>query len=96
MEVEVARLMDLDELRVSDEVAIKLKRMSSATIDRKLKHQGGVLRLLRSKGDPKPGSHSSARHLYGLPSGIPQRLAMWRWTWTFIVVLLLLGSISVP
>ena len=36
LEVEVARLMDLDELRVSDEVALKLKRMSSATIGRKL------------------------------------------------------------
>ncbi|MCL0084768.1 hypothetical protein M1N69_01245 [Thermodesulfovibrionales bacterium] len=40
LEVEVDRLSELGELRVSGEVASKLKRMSSATIDRKLKHQG--------------------------------------------------------
>ena len=42
LEVEVARLRDLAEIRVSDEVALKLKRMGSATIDRKLKHQSQV------------------------------------------------------
>ena len=56
LEVELDRLRDLGELRVCDEVALKLKRMSSATIDRKLKHQREVLHLLRSKGTPKPGS----------------------------------------
>ncbi len=50
LEVELDRLRDLGELRVSDEVALKLKKMSSATIDRKLKHQREVLHLLRSKG----------------------------------------------
>jgi len=48
--------MDLGELRVSDEVALKLKRMASATIGRKLKHQRETLHLLMSKGGPKPGS----------------------------------------
>lgn len=56
LEVEIDRLIDLGELRVCDEVALKLKTMSSATIDRKLKHQREVLHLLRSKGGPKPGS----------------------------------------
>ena len=56
LEVELARLMDLGELRVSDEVALKLKRMSSATINRKLRHQKEALHLLRSKGGPKLGS----------------------------------------
>ncbi|MCL0079209.1 transposase [Dehalococcoidia bacterium] len=56
LEIELDRLMELGELRVSDDVALKLKRMSSATIDRKLKHQREVLHLLRSKGGPKPGS----------------------------------------
>jgi len=45
LEVEVDRLRELGELEVSDEVALKLKRVS-ATIDRKLKHQREV--LLRS------------------------------------------------
>ena len=49
-------MRDLGEFRVSDEIVLKLKRMSSATIDRKLKHQREVLHLLRSKGAPKPGS----------------------------------------
>ena len=39
MEVGVDRLRKRGELRVSDEIALKLKRMSSATIDKKLKHQ---------------------------------------------------------
>ncbi len=56
LEVELDRLMELGELGVSDEVALKLKRVSSATIDRKLKHQREVLHLLRAKGGPKPGS----------------------------------------
>ena len=55
LEVELDRLMGLGELKVSDEDALKLKTMSSVTIDRKLKHQGEVLHLLRSKGSPKPG-----------------------------------------
>ena len=69
LEVELDRLMDLGELGVSDEVALKLKTMSSATIDRKLKHQREVLHLLRSKGGPKPGSL--------LKRKIPIRLTEW-------------------
>ncbi|MBT9144084.1 MAG: hypothetical protein DDT29_02498 [Dehalococcoidia bacterium] len=69
LEVEVDRLMELGELEVSDEVALKLKRMSSATIDRKLKHQREVFHLLRSKGGPKPGSL--------LKQKIPIRLTEW-------------------
>jgi hypothetical protein len=69
LQVESARLRELGELRVSDEVALKLKRMGSATIDRKLKHQREVLHLLRSKGGPKPGSL--------LKQEIPIRLTDW-------------------
>ncbi len=69
LEVEVDRLREFGELRVSDEVASKLKRMSSATIDRKLKHQREVLHLLRSKGGAKPGSL--------LKQKIPIRLTEW-------------------
>ena len=69
LEVELDRLRDLGELRISDEVTLKLKRMSSATIDRKLKHQREMLHLLRSKGAPKPGSL--------LKRKIPIRLTEW-------------------
>ena len=69
LEVELDRLRDLGELRVSNEVALKLRTMSSATIDRKLKHQREVLHLLRSKGGPKPGSL--------LKRKIPIRLTEW-------------------
>ena len=48
--------------------------MSSATIDRKLKHQREVLHLLRSKGGPKPGSL--------LKRKIPIRLTEWDTTKT--------------
>jgi len=69
LEVQVDRLRELGELEVSDEVALKLKRMSSATIDRKLKHEREVFHLLRSKGGPKPGSL--------LKQKIPIRLTEW-------------------
>jgi len=69
LEVEVDRLREFGELRVSDEVASKLKGMSSATIDRKLKHQREVLHLLRSKGGAKSGSL--------LKQKIPIRLTEW-------------------
>lgn len=69
LEVELDRLMELGELRISDEVASKLKRISSAAIDRKLRHQREVLHLLRSKGGPKPGSL--------LRQKIPIRLTQW-------------------
>ena len=69
LEVELGRLRELGELKVSDEVALKLKTISSGTIDRKLKHQREVLHLLRSKSGPKPGSL--------LKRKIPIRLTEW-------------------
>ena len=69
LEIEVDRLREFGELMVSDEVAWKLKRMSSATIDRKLKHQRETLHLLRSKGGPKPN--------YILKQKIPIKLTEW-------------------
>ncbi|MCL0093191.1 hypothetical protein M1N92_06045 [Dehalococcoidia bacterium] len=66
LEVEVDRLSELGELRVSGEVASKL---NEPTIDRKLKHQREVLHLLKSKGGPKPGSL--------LKQKIPIRLTEW-------------------
>lgn len=56
IERETDRLRAFGELSISDEVAGKLKRMSSATIDRKLKHQKEVLHFSWSKGGRKPGS----------------------------------------
>ena len=69
LETEAERLRSLGELKVSDEVALKLEGISSATIDRKLRHQREVLHLLRSKGGPKPGSL--------LKQKIPIRLTDW-------------------
>lgn len=66
---EIDRLRRLGELVISEEVASRLKKISSATIDRKLKHQREVLHLLRSKGGPKPGSL--------LRQKIPVRLTEW-------------------
>ena len=66
---EVGRLREFGELRISDEIASRLERMSSATIDRKLKHQREVLHLLRSRGGPRPG--------YLLRQKIPIRLTEW-------------------
>lgn len=68
-ELELDRLRRLGELKASDEVTEKLKRISSATIDRKLKHQRGLLHLSRSKARPKPGSL--------LKQKIPIRLTEW-------------------
>jgi len=69
LETEVDRLSELGEIEISDEVALKLKVMSSATIDRKLKHQREFLHLLRSQKGPKPG--------YLLKQKIPVRLTQW-------------------
>ena len=69
LETEVDRLRELGEVEISDEVVLKLKKMSSATIDRKLKHQRQVLHVLRSKGGPRPGSQ--------LKRKIPIRLTRW-------------------
>jgi len=69
LEREVDRLKEFGEIGISDEVALKLKTMSPATIDRKLKHQRKVLHLLRAKGGPKPG--------YLLKQKIPIKLTEW-------------------
>jgi len=69
LEIEVGRLRELGEIEISNEVALKLKRISSATIDRKLKHQRELLHLSRSRGRPKPGSL--------LKQKIPIRLTEW-------------------
>lgn len=69
LETELIRLTGLGELLVSEEVALKLKMISPATIDRKLKHQREVLHLLRSRHTPKPGSLPGCQ--------IPIRLTQW-------------------
>jgi hypothetical protein len=69
LQIEVDRLRRLGELSSSEEVAAKLKRISPATIDRKLKHQREVWHLLRSRGGPKPSSL--------LQRKIPIRLTQW-------------------
>ncbi len=53
---ETDRLRVFGELSISDEVAMKLKTMSSATIDRKLRRQKEVLHLSWSRGGRQPGS----------------------------------------
>jgi hypothetical protein len=69
LEVEAERLSELGEFKVSEDVIFRLKAISSATIDRKLKHQREVLHLLRPRGGPKPGSL--------LKRKIPIRLTEW-------------------
>jgi hypothetical protein len=69
LEVEIDRLVKLGEIKTSDEVISKLKTMSPATIDRKLKHQREYLYLSRSKKGPKPG--------YLLKQKIPIKLTQW-------------------
>jgi len=69
VEAEIDRLRELGEIAISDQAALKLKMMSSATIDRKLKHQREFLYLLRSRKGPKPG--------YLLKQKIPIKLTEW-------------------
>ena len=69
LEAEVDRLRELREIEIPEEVAFKLKMISPATIDRKLKHQREFLHLLKVKGGPKPG--------YLLKQKIPIRLTQW-------------------
>jgi hypothetical protein len=49
LRTEVERLRALGELSISDEVAHKLRKISSKTIDRKLQHQKEVLHLRRNR-----------------------------------------------
>ena len=69
LETELDRLRYLDEIEVPDNIALKLSMISSATIDRKLKHQREFLHLSRAKGGPKPG--------YILRQKIPIKLTEW-------------------
>jgi hypothetical protein len=69
LETEIERLTELGEIEASEEVMLKLKAMSPATIDRKLKHQREYLHLSRSKRGPRPG--------YLLKQKIPIRLTQW-------------------
>jgi hypothetical protein len=69
LEAEIERLTELREIEISEEVMLKLKAMSPATIDRKLKHEREYLHLSRSKRGPRPG--------YLLKQKIPIRLAQW-------------------
>jgi len=69
LKTEVARLRQLEEIFIPNEVAEKLRTISPATIDRKLKHQREVLYLLRNRSSPKPSSL--------LYRKIPIRLTQW-------------------
>lgn len=55
IETEVERLRRLEEIQCSDETAQKLKEISSATIDRKLRREKELSDRLRVKGNPRPG-----------------------------------------
>jgi len=69
LKTEVNRLRQLEEIFISNEVAEKLKRISSATIDRALKRQREALHLKRNRARPKPSSLLYKR--------IPIRLTEW-------------------
>lgn len=69
LKTEVERLKRLGELTLSDETLEKLQKISSATIDRKLKHEKEVLHILRKKSVSKPRSL--------LYQKIPTRLNDW-------------------
>ena len=69
LETEIERLREFGKVEITDEVALKLKTMSPATIDRKLKHEREFLHLSRAKGGPKAG--------YLLKQKIPIRLTEW-------------------
>jgi len=69
LEMELDKLRQLGEIEIADDIALKLKMISPATIDRKLKHQREFLHLSRSKGGSKPG--------YILKQKIPIKLTEW-------------------
>ncbi|MFP3974806.1 MAG: hypothetical protein ACLFVK_01105 [Dehalococcoidia bacterium] len=56
LETEIERLRELGEIHCSDETVQKLKEISPATIDRKLRREKEVKHLEKRKGHPKPGS----------------------------------------
>ncbi len=69
LETEVERLREFGEIEISDEVALKLKVVSPATTDRKLKREREYLQLLRAKDGPRPSCL--------LKQKIPIRLTAW-------------------
>jgi len=56
LDTEVKRLREMGELKITEEIASKLKSIGSATIDRKLRKQREIFHLQRARGVPKPGS----------------------------------------
>ena len=58
LDVELERLMQFGEIVISEEVFLKLKHISSATIDRKLKHQREVLHLLQNQNGSESDLYS--------------------------------------
>ncbi len=56
LKTEVSRLRQLEEIFIPNEVQDKLKRISSATIDRALNRQREALHLKRNRARPKPSS----------------------------------------
>jgi hypothetical protein len=66
---ELDRLIQFGEIVMSEEVFLKLKVISSATIDRKLRHQREVLRLFQTKTGQSP--------TYILKPKIAIRLTAW-------------------
>lgn len=69
IEVELERLRKFGEIMITNEVTAKLKKMSSATIDRKLRAHKRKIGQLKGFGTTKPGTL--------LKSLIPTRLTEW-------------------
>jgi len=69
LKIEVERLRKFGELNISDETAAKLKKISSATIDRKLAGERQVMGLSRYRGRAKSSSLLKYR--------IPVRMGVW-------------------
>lgn len=57
LEQELERLRGFGEIKCSDETAVKLQQISSATIDRKLKREREVTHWLNTRGRAKPSTH---------------------------------------
>jgi len=69
LKIEVERLRKFGELDISDETAAKLKKISSATIDRKLAGERKIMGLSRYRGRAKSSSLLKFR--------IPVRMGVW-------------------
>jgi len=69
LKIEVERLRRFRELEISDDTANKLRKISSATIDRKLAHERTIMGLSRYRGRAKSSSL--------LKFKIPVRMGVW-------------------